>query len=153
MARRGDGLVLRGKKLVAGFHLPGGSAIKSGLVSASIEQLPGSSRRFLKWSQANHRPRTTLNYRGFLDQLRKSFKGKMLSEIHPFNVEKHKQARIAADAKIAANRELYCLKNLFYRCIEWNKVRGGKSCQATEAAANSQVDEGTFDPASLSHVR
>jgi hypothetical protein len=83
-----------------------------------------AAEEFLKWSEANHRPRTTINYRSFLDQLNGSFKGKMLSQIHPFAVEKHKQARIAADARIAANRELSCLRNLFYRCIEWKKFDG-----------------------------
>jgi hypothetical protein len=57
------------------------------------------------WAEANHRPRSVQNYRWNLDQLKKSFGGKMRSQISPFNVEKHKQARIAENAKVSANRE------------------------------------------------
>jgi hypothetical protein len=55
------------------------------------------------------------------DALKKSFGGKMRSQISPFNVEKHKQARIGAGARVSANRELTCLKTLFNRCIDWRK--------------------------------
>lgn len=48
----------------------------------------------------------------------------MLSQISPFNAEKHKQARIAEDAKISANREISCLRNLFCRCVDWGKFDG-----------------------------
>lgn len=39
-------------------------------------------------------------------------------------IEKHKQTRIQADAKISANREITNLKNIFNRCIEWKKFEG-----------------------------
>jgi len=152
MARRGDGLVLRGKTWWLDFTFRGirhqvrlGKDINRTVARelAAVERSKvlrgeagiGGKRRkdisfenateeFLKWAKANHRPRTVINYRGYLEPLKKSFKGKMLSEIHPFSVEKHKQARIAAGARIAANRELSCLRNLFYRCIEWKKFEG-----------------------------
>ena len=102
MARRGDGLVLRGKtwwldfthmgqrhqarlgknisKTVAGEL----ATVERGKILRGEAGIGGRKRKditfdkaaeeFLKWSEANHRPRTTLNYRGFLDQLKKSFK-------------------------------------------------------------------------------
>jgi hypothetical protein len=91
---------------------------------------------FLKWTEANHRPQTAVNYRWYIQGLKQSFAGKMLSQIHPFNVEKHKQSRIAEGARISANRELSCLRNLFYRCIECNKFVRTESCQTRKAAAD-----------------
>jgi hypothetical protein len=91
---------------------------------------------FLKWTEANHRPQTAVNYRWYIQGLKQSFAGKMLSQIHPFNVEKHKQSRIPEGARISANRELSCLRNLFYRCIEWNKFVRTESCQTRKAAAD-----------------
>jgi hypothetical protein len=48
-------------------------------------------------------------------------RGKKLSEIHPLLIEKHKQIRLAAGVEVAVNRELTCLKQIFYKAIDWNK--------------------------------
>jgi integrase len=151
MARRGDGLVLRGKTWWLDFIHRGqrhqvriGRSINRTVARelATVERgrvlrnesgigrkrkdivFDKAADEFLKWSEANHRPKSVQNYRENILQLKKSFAGKMLSQIHPFNVERHKQGRIAEDARIAANRELSCLRNLFYRCIEWGKFEG-----------------------------
>ena len=152
MARRGDGLVLRGKTWWLDFTHMGqrhqarlGKNINRTTAAelATVERAKilrgeagiGARKRkdisfdkavdeFLKWAEANHRPQTTVNYRWYIRGLKKSFTGKMLSEIHPFSVEKHKQSRIADNARISANRELSCLRNIFYRCIEWKKFDG-----------------------------
>ena len=71
---------------------------------------------FLKWSEANKKPRTHRGYRNFLTRLAGSFAGSRLSEIDPLSVERHKHARIKAGARIAANRELAVLKAMFNRC-------------------------------------
>jgi hypothetical protein len=63
----------------------------------------------------------------------------MLSQIHPFALEKHKQARITADARIAANRELSCLRNLFYRCIEWKKFEGENSVKQAKRQQTARL--------------
>ena len=160
MARRGDGLVLRGNTWWLDFRHQGqrhqvriGKNISRTVARelATVERgkiLRGQRRvserkpkdtlfdkaceEFLKWTGANHRPRTVQNYRWNLDQLKKSFGGRMLSQIHPFNVEKHKQARIAEDAKVAANREISCLRNLFYRCMEWGKFEGANPAKQSK---------------------
>jgi len=79
---------------------------------------------FLKWSEANKKPRTHRGYRNFLTRLAGSFAGSRLSEIDPLSVERHKHARIKAGAPVAANRELMCLKALFNRCIAWDLYEG-----------------------------
>ena len=146
MPRRGDGLVLRGKTWWLDFSHQGQrhqvrlgrnisrtvarelAVVESAKALKQEAGIGGKKRKdvsfdkaaeeFLKWAEANHRPKSVQNYRWNLDQLSKSFGGKLLSQISPFNVEKHKQSRIAEDAKVAANREISCLRNLFYRCME-----------------------------------
>jgi hypothetical protein len=83
-----------------------------------------AKKAFLEWTKANKRPKPLRSYTQGMDQLEKNFKGKKLSEIHSFLIEKHKQRRAAEDAKIAANRELTCLKTLFNRCIDWKRYGG-----------------------------
>ena len=82
--------------------------------------------------RSNKKPKTAKTYRVETRQLLKSFKGKNLSEIHPFLIEKHKQSRIQADAKVSANRELTCLKSIFNRCIEWRKFQGENPARAVK---------------------
>jgi integrase len=160
MPRRGDGLVLRGKTWWLDFSHQGqrhqvrlGRNVSRTVARelAAVERskalrqdagIGGRKRKdisfdkaaeeFLKWAEANHRPRSVQNYRWNLDQLKKSFAGKMLSQISPFNVEKHKQARIADDAKVAANREISCLRNLFYRCVDWGKFDGANPARQSK---------------------
>jgi integrase len=87
---------------------------------------------FLKWAEANRKPKTAKTYRTETKQLMKSFGGKKLGEIHPFLIEKHKQMRIQADAKVSANRELTCLKNIFNRCLEWKKFEGENPAESVK---------------------
>jgi Phage integrase, N-terminal SAM-like domain len=44
---------------------------------------------FLKWAESNKKPKTLKTYRVETKQLLNTFKGKKLSEIHPFSIEKH----------------------------------------------------------------
>lgn len=39
---------------------------------------------FLKWAEANRKPKTVKTYRVEAKQLMRSFRGKKLSEIHPY---------------------------------------------------------------------
>jgi integrase len=151
MPRHGDGLVLRGRTWWLDFHHRGeryqvrlGRNISRTTAAelATVERAKtlkgeagiGRKRRdilfddaqeeFLKWAEASKKLRTFKNYRWLTSQLMKSFQGMNLSQIHPFLVEKHKQTRIAEGARIAANRELTCLKSIFNRCIEWRRFEG-----------------------------
>jgi integrase len=151
MPRHGDGLVLRGRTWWLDFHHRGqryqvrlGRNISRTTAAelATVERAKtlkgeagiGRKRKdilfddaqeeFLKWAEASKKLRTFKNYQWLTSQLTKSFQGLNLSQIHPFLIEKHKQSRIAAGAKIAANRELTCLKSIFNRCIEWKQFEG-----------------------------
>lgn len=151
MARRGDGLYLRGRMWYLDCRIAGarhvvrlGKGINRTVAGeiASVKRaaiLKGESgigkkkrdlsfdlarTRFEAWALANKKPSTAKEYRESLHQLSESFSGKRLSEISPFLVEKHKQRRIHAGVRVHQNRELAVLKNVFNRCREWKLFEG-----------------------------
>ena len=152
MARSGAGLFLRGKTWWLNFIIRGhrhqvrlGRGISRTVARelAAVERskvLRGeagiaarkrkdisfakAAEEFLKWAEANRKPRTAGFYRDCLQALGKSFHGKNLSDIHPFLIEKHKQARIAKGFRVAANRDLSTLSVLFNRSKEWKHFDG-----------------------------
>ena len=160
MPRRGDGLVLRGKTWWLDFSHQGirhqarlGRNISRTVARelAAVERskalrqdagIGGKKRKdisfdkaadeFLKWAEANNRPQTVVNYRWYIEGLKQSFAGKMLSSISPFSIEKHKQTRISGDARVSANREISCLRNIFYRCMEWGKFDGSNPAKQSK---------------------
>jgi integrase len=79
---------------------------------------------FLKWADANLRPRTARTYRQCLEALAVSFAGQRLSAISAFDVERHKQARLKAGVRVMVNRERELLRALYNRCREWGKYEG-----------------------------
>jgi integrase len=93
---------------------------------------------FLEWVKANRRAKTYRSYSQCLAQLEKSFKGKTLGQIHPFLVEKHKQRRVAENARIAANREITCLKTLYNRLIDWKKYEGENPARRVKKLEESE---------------
>lgn len=48
----------------------------------------------------------------------------MLSQISPFDVERHKHRRVEAGARVVANREVSRLKALFNVAIKWELYEG-----------------------------
>ena len=151
MAKRGDGIYLRRKTWWLDFRHQGkryqvrlGKNINKSVArelaqvkrAAILKGEAGIGRRpkdisidraaelFLKWTEANRKPKTLKCYREFVGQLLKFFVSKKLSQIHPFLIEKYKLKRLDDGAKVAVNRELSCLKNIFNRCIEWKKFEG-----------------------------
>jgi integrase len=159
MARRGDGLVLRGKTWWLDFRHNGirhrvriakninktvAGEIAAVKRAAILKAEVGIDRKrkdisyeaardeFLKWARANKKPRTVAFYESCFTRLNESFKGRMLSQIHPFLVEKHKQTRVAAGHRVAVNRELAALSSMFNRCKEWKKFEGENPAQEVE---------------------
>ena len=118
MARRGEGLVLRRKTWWLDFAIRGIrhqarlgkninrtvaselAAIARSKILRSEAGIGGKKRKdisfekaaeeFLKWAEANKRPKTVYSYKASIKELLKSFQGN-LSDIHPFLIEKHKQ--------------------------------------------------------------
>ncbi|MEE8115021.1 MAG: tyrosine-type recombinase/integrase [Nitrososphaerales archaeon] len=151
MARRGDCLYLRSKTWWLDFRHNGTRhAVRLGKgVSRTVARELASVKRsqilkgeigigrkpkdllfekaaedFLTWVEANKRPKTTFSYRQCLNQLKRTFSGKRLGEIHPFLIEKHKHMRIEERAPVAVNRELAVLKALYNRFIQWKMYEG-----------------------------
>ncbi len=151
MARRGDGLYLRGTvwyldcringtryMVKLGKHIGRNDARDIAIVKRAAilkgetgigrknKDLPFEQARqhFETWAEANKKPRTVKSYKECLRRLAGSFSGKRLGEINPFAVERHKQARIQAGARVRSNRELAVLKTLFNYCREQKVYEG-----------------------------
>ena len=151
MARRGDGLFLRGKtwwldfqhdhtrhvvRLGRKINRVAASEIATVKRSAILRAEAGigkkrkdlsfeqATKTFLEWAEANKRPHTVIGYRRCLKFLGASFAGKSLGQIHPFLVERHKQGRVHGGARVRANREITTLKALFNRCLDWELYEG-----------------------------
>ncbi len=151
MARRGDGLYLRGTVWYLDCRVNGtrhavrlGKSISRSVAGelASVKRaailkgeagigrkrkdLPFDQARqhFEKWAEANKKPRTVKSYKECLRRLAETFSGNRLGAISPFTVERHKQARIQAGARVRCNRELAVLKTLFNYCQDQKLYEG-----------------------------
>jgi hypothetical protein len=150
VARRGNGLVLRGKTSWLDFTFRGirhqvrlgkdinrtGArelgAVERSKILRGEAGIGGKERRditfekaseeFLQWGPGQQAARTVEFYGYCLKALEGSFAGKKLSEIHL--IEKHKQKRLAEGFKVEVSRELTCLNALFNRCQERKKFEG-----------------------------
>jgi hypothetical protein len=133
MARRGDGIYLRGRTWWLSFTHEGthhqmrlGKGISRTVAGelAKVKRVGilkgeagiGGRKRadigfdeaaeaFLTWADANKRPRTAQTYRQCVKALAVSFAGRRLSAISAFDVERHKQARPKAGVRVMVNRE------------------------------------------------
>jgi len=101
---------------------------------------------FLKWAEANKRPRTVRTYRQCLETLAASFAGKRLSTISAFDVERHKQARLKAGARVVVNREREVLRALYNRCREWGKYEGDNPAVKVKGVRESEGRLRFLDP-------
>lgn len=156
MARKGDGLFLRGKSWYLDARINGqryvvrlGKNISRSVAGelANVKRtaiLKGEAgicrkkkdlsfkdarEKFGAWAEANKKPNTVTTYKECLRRLAESFGGKRLSQIAPFHVEAHKQRRIHCGARVRANRELAVLKTLFHCCQDWNLFEGDNPVQ------------------------
>ena len=151
MARRGDGIYLRSKtwwldfmhdgkrhvvRIGKGINRTAAGEIARVQRAQILKGEVGIGRKradvtfdqakteFLKWADANKRPRTARTYRQCLEALERSFTGKRLSAISAFAVERHKRERLEAGVRVMVNRELAVLNALYNRCREWDKYEG-----------------------------
>ncbi len=165
MARRGDGIYKRGKvwwldAIIKGerYQISLGKGINRtvALELAGVERAKilrneagiGKKKRdypfddakedFLAWAQANKRPKTAAGYESCMNNLAGSFAGKMLSDIHPFLIEKYKQKRLADGAKVSVNRELSRLRTMFNLMIAWKKFEGENPARRFARAPESR---------------
>ena len=69
--------------------------------------------QYLEYSKVHKRPKSYLRDITSTGALKTFFKGKILSDIHPFLIEKYKKMRLERVKPANVNRELACLKNMF----------------------------------------
>lgn len=144
MARKGEGLVLRGNTWWLDFRHRGqrhtarlgkgisySAASELGKVQRSKILLgeagiggkkkvailfEDAAKQFIQWcADGNVRPRTLITYQKCLKELKQSFDGKWLSQIQEFAIAAHKKRRQASPVR--ANRELQLLRRIFYWCM------------------------------------
>lgn len=166
MARRGDGIYQRGKTWWLDFTHEGKrhvarlgrginrtvageiARVKRAAILKGEAGIGGPRRKdlafdkaaeeFLAQAKAEKRPRTAKRYAECIAQLKRSFTGKRLSEIHPFLLEKHKRMRLGEGARVAPNRELQVLRNLYNRCIAWKKYEGDNPVRQVKGLKESR---------------
>lgn len=165
MARRGDGLYLRGKTWYLDAWINGVRHQKrlgkniSRTVAAELAQVQRSAilrgefgigkkrkdldfavarKKFEDWATASKKPGTAHSYKECLRRLEESFGGKRLGSITPIHVERHKQKRIHSGARVRSNRELAVLKALFNRCKEWKLFEGDNPADSVKPLKEPQ---------------
>ena len=163
--RRGEGLVLRGRSWYLDARINGqryavrlGKNISRSVAGelASVKRAAilkgeagiGKKRKdctfdkvkeaYLVWMSTNTRPRTQRVYTQQLTQLSHSFAGKLLSQISPFDIERHKHRRVEAGARVVANRELSRLKALFNAAIRWGLFEGANPVAGVKPLEESE---------------
>lgn len=90
------------------------------------------------WMQTNTRPRTQRVYRQALDRLAQSFEGKLLRQISAFDIERHKHRRVEAGARVVANREVSRLKALYNAAIRWGLFEGANPVAGVKHVEESE---------------
>lgn len=80
--------------------------------------------QYLEFSKANKKPRTAQRDTVSLKPLEGFFKGKFISEINPFLIEKYKQKRKEDGVSVrTVNIELACLRHMFNMALKWGKAQ------------------------------
>ena len=75
--------------------------------------------KYLDYSKVNKRPNSYRRDVTSTNHLLLFFKGKYLSDIHPFLIERYKKERLEDAKPATVNRELACLKNMFTKAKSW----------------------------------
>ncbi len=151
MARRGDGIYLRGRTWRLDFRHQGKryaitlgrninrtaareiASVKragilkgeAGITAKAPADLPIEKAvdLFLERNASNLKPLTRLRYKSSLKRIASNFSGQKLLSISPIAVEKYKRERLQAGTKPATvNRDLEALRNLCNRLVAWGKL-------------------------------
>ena len=165
MARRGDGLYLRGSVWYLDCRINGarhvvklGKNIKRTVAGeiANIKRaaiLKGeagighkrkdilfekAAEEFLSWVKTNKKPRTLQDYKQCIDHLKGSFTGKRLGQILTLDIERYKRGRVEAGARVRVNRELALLHNLLNRCKVWGLFEGENAAGSVKKVKEPQ---------------
>jgi len=89
--------------------------IKPVLFSSMIDE-------YINWSKENKKSWLTDFYRG--NAFKEFFKGKLMSDINPFMIEKYKIWRSKKINKRTVNKEIILGSQIYAKAIEWKKYNG-----------------------------
>lgn len=78
---------------------------------------------YLKFSQANKRPAVYRRDQGMIKNLLVAFKGTLIGNISPHELEQYKAQRKNDVSVSTVNRELTCLKHMFNMAVEWGFIK------------------------------
>ena len=79
--------------------------------------------QYLEYSKVNKRHKSYLRDITSTNALLMFFRGKLLTEIHPFLIERYKKERLGAVMPATVNRELACLKNMYTKAKSWKLAK------------------------------
>jgi len=93
-------------------------------IKGSIKTVPFEDMvdEYLKWAKDNKKSWDTDEHRA--KPLKNIFKGKLMSDINPFMIEKYKSIRAKDVEKATVNKELILGSQVFTKAIEWGKYNG-----------------------------
>lgn len=81
------------------------------------------SNEYLKFSQANKRPKVYQRDRTLIKHLLKQFSGHEIKTISAHDLEEYKSIRITAVSPATVNREVTCIKHMFNKAVEWQYLK------------------------------
>ena len=91
--------------------------------------LDNAVNAYLKWARENKKSWKTDQYRAVA--LKRFFKGKLLSDLNPFMIEKYKMWRVKTVTKSTVNKEIIFGGKVFEKAIEWGSYSGENPFQAS----------------------
>jgi site-specific recombinase XerD len=94
---------------------------------------------YLEYSKANKR--SWKRDEASVGHLKPFFKGRKLTEVNPWMVEKYKQKRLEEGVKPATvNRELSCLKHMFNLAVRWGRLPASPLGKVKQLREENQVE-------------
>ncbi|MFC1888839.1 tyrosine-type recombinase/integrase [Thermodesulfobacteriota bacterium] len=82
------------------------------------------SEEYFKWAEVNKRASTVIRDHSILAHLLSHFRGRQLSQITPYLVEKYKVERRRTGVKeVTVNRELALLRHMFNSALSWGRAK------------------------------
>ena len=78
---------------------------------------------YLQWAKANKKVSTCARELYIVRNLDKEFAGKNMQDITPWLIEKWKSKRAERFKPASVNRELFLLKHMFSKALEWKKIK------------------------------
>jgi integrase len=106
---------------------------------------------YLKWSEENKKSAATDDHRA--KPLKKAFKGRLMSDMNPFVVEKYKMARAKQVTKATVNKELIFGSQVFRKAAEWGKYVGENPFFKTKFKLEKRKKPGCLTPEQVQAIK